>query len=99
MATPALAIAPEAERERTRILGALAAGGFSPPDDDALAEEQAAQGGQLSIGAIDDLDLTFVNGQPVIRDGALVPGVVGAICLLLALPLAGHGQSIHGAGL
>ena len=30
-----------------------------------LTEEQAAQGGQLSIGAIDDLDLTFVNGQPV----------------------------------
>ncbi|MCA0976841.1 Ig-like domain-containing protein [Qipengyuania flava] len=30
-----------------------------------LTEEQAARGGQLSIGAIDDLDLTFVNGQPV----------------------------------
>jgi len=30
-----------------------------------LTPEQAAQGGSLSIGAIDDLDLTFVNGHPV----------------------------------
>ena len=30
-----------------------------------LTEDQAAQNGSLSIGAIDDLDLTFVNGEPV----------------------------------
>lgn len=30
-----------------------------------LTAEQAARGGELSIGAIDDLDLTFVNGRPV----------------------------------
>lgn len=30
-----------------------------------LTAEQAAQGGTLSIGALDDLDLTWVNGQPV----------------------------------
>ncbi|NVD43421.1 sialate O-acetylesterase [Qipengyuania atrilutea] len=30
-----------------------------------LTPEQAAAGGELSIGAIDDLDLTFVNGEPV----------------------------------
>ena len=30
-----------------------------------LTPEQAAQDGKLSIGAIDDLDLTFVNGEPV----------------------------------
>ncbi|WP_279349612.1 sialate O-acetylesterase [Erythrobacter litoralis] len=30
-----------------------------------LTEEQAAEEGALSIGAIDDLDLTFVNGHPV----------------------------------
>jgi sialate O-acetylesterase len=30
-----------------------------------LTAEQAAQDGALSIGAIDDMDLTFVNGRPV----------------------------------
>ncbi|RIV86932.1 sialate O-acetylesterase [Aurantiacibacter zhengii] len=30
-----------------------------------LTAEQAASGGQLAIGAIDDLDLTWVNGNPV----------------------------------
>lgn len=30
-----------------------------------LTAEQAQQGGTLAIGAIDDLDLTWVNGQPV----------------------------------
>lgn len=30
-----------------------------------LTADQAAQNGTLSIGAIDDLDLTFVNGRPV----------------------------------
>lgn len=30
-----------------------------------LAAEQAASGGHLAIGAIDDLDLTWVNGNPV----------------------------------
>ena len=30
-----------------------------------LSAEQAERSGQLSIGAIDDLDLTFVNGEPV----------------------------------
>lgn len=30
-----------------------------------LTAEQAKSGGTLSIGAIDDLDLTWVNGQPV----------------------------------
>ena len=30
-----------------------------------LTRQQAAEGGTLSIGAIDDLDLTFVNGNPV----------------------------------
>ena len=30
-----------------------------------LTEAQARVGGALSIGAIDDLDLTFVNGEPV----------------------------------
>ncbi|MFB0612907.1 sialate O-acetylesterase [Aurantiacibacter poecillastricola] len=30
-----------------------------------LTAEQAASGGQLAIGAIDDLDLTWINGNPV----------------------------------
>lgn len=30
-----------------------------------LTAEQAAKGGTLSIGALDDLDLTWVNGEPV----------------------------------
>lgn len=30
-----------------------------------LTSEQASDAGKLSIGAIDDLDLTFVNGEPV----------------------------------
>ena len=30
-----------------------------------LTEEQAASDGELSIGALDDLDLTWVNGEPV----------------------------------
>ncbi|MXO85847.1 sialate O-acetylesterase [Altererythrobacter aurantiacus] len=30
-----------------------------------LTKEQAEQDGALSIGAIDDLDMTFVNGEPV----------------------------------
>ena len=30
-----------------------------------LTREQASKAGMLSIGAIDDLDLTFVNGEPV----------------------------------
>ena len=30
-----------------------------------LTREQAAKGGLLSIGSIDDMDLTWVNGQPV----------------------------------
>src|SRR3546814_14968816 len=30
-----------------------------------LTAEQAAKGGTLSIGVIDDLDMSFVNGHPV----------------------------------
>ncbi|MEI8282564.1 MAG: sialate O-acetylesterase, partial [Armatimonadota bacterium] len=43
-----------------------------------LTAEQAAKGGTLSLGPIDDMDITYVNGQEVGRTDMTVPGFYAA---------------------